>query len=134
MNYKFKVEFAIFDKERRLSETQLNLRKSLMRKRILNDILKNEFKNDENYKYLDRSEASISSIDETKQLRLQLDNYIGQTRYEHSLHFHQNHSCSSSFFTFEELKYISYKIKNALEVYLKYEIDEPIIYIAIDDL
>jgi len=132
MNYRFKVEFIIFYKNKKVSKKQKELKQSMMFGRVLNDILKDEFKDDLNYKYLDRAEASISSIDETKQLRLIFDNFLEEC--SHSLYFHQNHSSASQCFTFEELKYISIKIKNRLEIYLKYEIDEPIIYISADEL
>lgn len=132
MNHRFKVEFIIFNKNKKVSKKQKELKQLMMYGELLNDILKDEFKDDLNYKYLDRAEASISSIDETKQLRLIFDNLLEE--YSHSLHFHQNHSSASQCFTFEELKYISMKIKNRLEIYLKYEIDEPIIYISVDEL
>lgn len=131
INHRFNIKFVIFNENKNISKKQKELRYLMMYGSILNDILKNEFKDDLNYKYLDRAEASISSIDETKQLRLIINN---SEKYEHSLHFHQNHSSASQCFTFEELKYISIKIKNRLEIYLNYEIDEPIIYINSDEL
>lgn len=130
MHHKFKVKFIIFDPIKKLSKKQQDLRHSMMCEDILNDILKDEFKDDLNYKYLDRAEASISSIDETKQLRLMLNYFVPDNDY--SLCFHQNSGLQ--YFTFEELKYISMKIKNRLEIYLKYEIDVPIIYISADEL
>lgn len=132
MNYRFKVEFIIFYKNKKVSKKQKELKKLITYGKVINYILKDEFKDDLNYKYLDREEASISSMDETKQLRLMFDNFLEE--YSHSLYFHQNHSSASQCFTFEELKYISMKIKNRLEIYLKYEIDEPIIYISVNEL
>lgn len=130
MHIKFKVKFIIFDTMKEVSEKQQDLRHSMMYEDILNDILKDEFKDDLNYKCLDSAEASISSIDETKQLRLMLDYFVPDNDY--ALCFHQNNG--SQYFTFEELEYISMKIKNRLEIYLKYKIDDPIIYISANEL
>ena len=134
MEYSFNVKFIIFDENNPVTERQKILRKTIIYDK-LREIIQKVFNNDENYKFLDRVEASISSIDENKQLRLRFDTpHINLNQYHHSLHFHQNHSCCKKNFTIEELKYISNKIKIGLEDYLNYKIDNPIIYIEVDDL
>ena len=95
--------------------------------------MKESFINDEHYKFLERAEPSISSIDEKKQLRLRFNTDHFEFK-QHSLHFHQLHSSSQEYFNLEELKIISEKIKNELETFLHYQIDEPIIYIDISYL
>ena len=126
MNYPFKIKFTIFDENKVVSE-QKQISKQYIMDYGLTDIIKSSFNNDDNLKFLDRCEPSISSIDETKQLRL--GNYVDWT--SHYLHFNQSHSDDN--FTIEELIYISNKIKNGLEELLHYEIDEPIIYIRVDE-
>ena len=83
------------------------------------------------YKFLDRVEPSISSIDETKQLRLA---WSQSDQYKYSLYFNQRHSCCKEYFSIEELKNISNRIKNELDEYLHYDIGMPILYIELDDL
>lgn len=134
MEHSFNVKFIIFDENKPVTNKQKTLRKTIIYDK-LREILQNVFKNDENYKFLDRVEASVSSIDENKQLRLRFDTpHIILNQYHHSLHFHQTHSGSKKKFTIEELKYISNMIKIGLEDYLNYKIDNPIIYIEVDDL
>jgi hypothetical protein len=96
-------------------------------------ILKNSIIDFNEYKFLDRVEPSISSIDEKKQMRMKLT-FILNNKYPHSLHFSQQYSQCNEYFSIEELKNISNRIKNELEEYLHYEIDTPILYIEIDDL
>lgn len=134
MNCPFNVKFAIFDENKETTKKQTELRKKLIWDDMRN-IIKNSFDNDDNYKWLDRVEASVSSNDEKKQLRLSIDTFhIESKKYQHSIYFNQKHSCSKEYFTIEELKYISSKIKFGLEVFLHYEIDEPIFYIEMDEL
>lgn len=132
MNLPFNIKFVIFDENKPISKTQEKLKETIIWEN-LRDIIKELFNTDDNFKFLDRAEASVCSIDENKQLRLRLDTNILK-KYQHSLHFHQKHSGSKEYFTIEELKYISNRIKNGLEEFLHYEIDEPIIYINIDEL
>jgi hypothetical protein len=133
MNLPFNVKFIIFDENKEITKQQQKLKFCINEK--IKDILKNKFNHDINYKFLDRMEASLSSIDENKQIRLRIDTaHTTCKKYQHSLHFHQKHSCSKEYFTIDELKYISNKIKFGLEKFLHYEIDEPIIYIEIDEL
>jgi hypothetical protein len=134
MNYPFKIEFIVFDENKELSQKQKEIKKQIIWDE-LRVIIKNVFNNDNNYKWLDRMEASVSSNDEKKQLRLSIDTlHVESKKYQHSIFFNQNHSCSKEYFTMEELKYISGKIKNGLEDFLHYKIDEPIIYIEMDEL
>lgn len=134
MEYSFNVKFIIFDENKQVTDTQKSLRKMIIYD-DLREILKKVFNNDENYKFLDRVEASVSSIDENKQLRLRFDTqHINSNQYHHSLHFSQTHSGCKKNFAIEELKYITNRIKIGLEDYLNYKIDNPIIYIEVDDL
>jgi hypothetical protein len=134
MEHSFNVKFIIFDENKQVTDTQKTLRKTIIYDK-LREILQKVFKNDENYKFLDRVEASVSSIDENKQLRLRFDTlHINSNQYQHFLHFVQTHSGCKKKFTIEELKYISNRIKIGLEDYLNYKIDNPIIYIEVDDL
>lgn len=134
MNYPFNIEFVIFDENKEITKNQTKLKKKLIWD-DLRDIIKEIFNNDNNYKWLDRIEAAVSSNDEKRQLRLPIcTSKIECKKYQHSIHFNQNHTASKEYFTMEELKYISGKIKNGLEVFLHYEINEPIIYINVDEL
>jgi hypothetical protein len=129
MNIPFNIKFVLFDESKEVSQNEKEIRKNL----IYNNfryIIKEVFDNDANYKWLDRTEASVSSIDENKQLRLRFDTLHNENKkYQYSLHFHQIHTGSKEYFTIEELKYISDKIKIGLETFLHYEIDFPTIYI-----
>ena len=137
MNIPFNIKFTIFDENKPLTQKQIKIRNNLIDlNNIDNDIkkiLKNSIIDFNEYKFLDRVEPSISSIDEKKQLRMKLS-YIVNNKYTHSLHFSQKHSQCKEYFLIEELKNISNRIKNELEEYLHYEIDTPILYIETDDL
>ena len=129
MNLPFNIKFIIFDENEAVSDTQEKLRECIIEGK-LRDILKEIFNNDINFKFLNRIEASLCSINENKQLRLDMNN---KKKYQHSLHFHQQHSGSKEYFTIEELKYISNKINKGLEAFLYYELDDPILYININE-
>ena len=135
MSYPFNIKFVIFDENKDVSKKQKELRHSMIFEDTLKKILKEAFINDEHYKFLERAEPSMSSIDEKKQLRLRFNTvHFEFKQHQHSLHFHQLHSSSQEYFNLEELKIISEKIKNELETFLHYQIDEPIIYIDISYL
>jgi hypothetical protein len=135
MSYPFKVKFVIFDENKKVSITQQGVRRDLLWNNSLRDIIRKVFENDGNYKWLDRVEAAVSSIDEQKQLRVTVDSpHLDWAEYQHYIYFNQYQSHSNNYFTMEELKYISIRIKYGLEEYLGYEIDEPIIYIEAGDL
>lgn len=135
MNLPFNLKFILFDENEELTREQLKLRKSMLNGEILKNILIEAFKNDNSYKFLERLEPSISSIDEKKQFRLRFDvSHSELKQYQHSLHFHQLHSGSKEYFLLGEIKYISHKIKLEIEDYLQYKIDEPIIYIGVNNL
>ena len=133
----FNIKFTIFDEDKPLTQKQIKIRNNLIdMNNIDNDIkkiLKNSIIDFNEYKFLDRAEPSISSIDEKKQLRMKLSQIVNN-KYPHSLHFSQKHSQCKEYFSIEELKNISNRIKNELEEYLHYEIDTPILYIETDDL
>ena len=117
MNFPFYVKFVIFDQHKNVTKEQQNIKKQLHED--LNEIFKNTFndKDDDNLKFLDRCEAAVSSINEIKQLRL--CNWFNKVDiHPHSIVFHQLHCHNEEYFTIEELKYISHKIKHELELYL----------------
>jgi hypothetical protein len=132
MSYPFNIKFTIFDENIDVSRKQKELRHSMIFEDILKNILKKAFIDDDKYKFLEKEEPSISSIDENKQLTLRfITEYVHFEfkQHQHSLHFHQLHSNSQEYFNLEELKIISEKIKKGLEEFLHYKIDEPIVYI-----
>jgi len=141
MSLPFNIKFTIFDENKPLTQKQINIRNNLIDSNNIDNDMKKILKNIINlysytsfdFKFLDRIEPSISSIDEKKQLRMNLT-FLLNEKYPHSLHFSQKHSQSKEYFSLEELKNISNRIKNELEEYLHYEIDTPILYIEIDDL
>jgi hypothetical protein len=134
MTFPFNIKIVIFDENKELLKKQKEIRKELIMDNM-RYIFKELFNKDTNYKWLDRMEASVSSIDENKQLRLRFDTSHNENKkYQYSLHFHQKHTGSKEYFTIEELKYISDKIKIGLETFLHYEIDEPIIYIQTNEI
>ena len=132
-NIRFNVKLSIFKETNGLLKEQIKIIiQNLMDDNdILKQILKNSIKDLTDYKFLDRSEPAISSIDETKQLRLTRKR---PNKYEHSLCFNQLHSHSKEYFSMEELNTIANRIKTELEEYLQIEIDTPILYIAVDEL
>lgn len=133
----FNIKFVIFDENKPLTQKQIKIRNKLIdMNNIDNDmkkILKNSISNLSEYKFLNRLEPSIATIDEQKQLRMMLG-YIVNNQYSHSVHFSQKHSQCKKYFSIEELKNISNNLKKELEEYLHYEIDTPILYINIDDV
>ena len=123
--YPFSVKFKIFN------NCQLSIEQQEIRGKICDDfhlILKNsigEFS--DKYKYLERCEPSISSIDENKQLRMCFNSFMN-TRKDLSQYIIFNQAESNEIFSLEEIK-----IKQEIEEYLHYGIDA-FIYIDIDDI
>ena len=130
MNMQFNIKFTIFDENQPLTKKQIQIRNNLSND-DMKQILKNAIIGLNDYKFLDRVEPSIVSIDETKQLRL---SWSQSDQYKYSLYFNQHHSSCKEYLSIEELKNISNRIKNELEEYLHYEIGMPILYIELDDL
>jgi hypothetical protein len=130
MSYPFSVEFNIFYKNMVIDKKAIDIMNKLKtgfhtKDSILKRIISYSVENlGTKYKLFDRLEPSISSIDEKKQLRLAID--IDKLKYNNSIYFNQT---GSEYFTIEELKDISQKVKEELEEYLRFEIFEPIIYI-----
>lgn len=117
----FGVEFKMFEEFMPISREQ----RELLLKLIYDDLrtmFKRIFDGDPNCKFLDRCEACVSSFDEKKQLRLDMK------RTTFGLCFHQCHSGSKEYFTIDELRYISTKIKYGLDSYLLYDIGNPVVY------
>jgi hypothetical protein len=136
MNIPFNVKFTIFNEVKPLTEKQKQIKNKLIdmnnKDNDMKKILKYAITELNDYKFLDRVEPSISNIDETKQLRLSLQQHLNSNdEYQHSLIFIQN-KCKE-YFSIEELKIITKSIKNELEEYLHYEIDT-FLYIEIDNL
>ena len=136
MNIPFNVKFTIFNEVKPLTEKQKQIKNKLIdmnnKDNDMKKILKYAITELNDYKFLDRVEPSISNIDETKQLRLSLQQHLNRNdEYQHSLIFIQN-QCKE-YFSIEELKIITKSIKNELEEYLHYEIDT-FLYIEIDNL
>lgn len=136
MNIPFNIKFTIFDEDKPLTQDQIKIRNKLIDTKNIDNDMKKILKNTINsysypsfdFSFLDRVEPSISSIDEKKQLRLT------PNTNQYSLHFNQHHSQCKEYFSIEELKNISNRIKNELQEYLHYEIDTPILYVETDDL
>lgn len=134
MNYSFSVKFKIFYSYP-LTKKELNLRQKLCEdfhsilKTIVADL-------SDKYKYLERCEPSISSLDEKKQLRMDFSSMFNQDNTESCyIRFDQKHSCCKEYFSLEELKVLCQRIKKELEEnYLPYEINEPILFIYTDDI
>ena len=130
MNQSFHIKFVIFDENKDLTNKQKKLRMKLI-EFDMRKILEYAISDLNEYKILDRTEPAISSIDEKKQLRLELEFDTPTRAKQHSLIFSQNYS--HDFFTIEEIKIVSKNIKNEIEEYLHYEIDT-IIFIELDEL
>ncbi len=130
MNQPFHIKIVIFDENTNLTTKQETIRMKLvdvdMRK-----ILECAVTELNEYKLLDRVEPTISSIDEKKQLRLELECGTPIRAKQHSLIFRQNYS--HDFLTIEELLIVSRIIKSKIEEYLHHEIDT-IIFTEIDEL
>ena len=128
MSYPFSVEFNIFYKNMVIDQKAIDIMNKLKtdfhtKDSILKKILSYSVEQlCTKYKLFERAEPSISSIDEKKQLRLAID----KLEHMNSIYFNQT---GSEYFTIEELKDISEKVKEELEEYLRFDIFEPIIYI-----
>ena len=136
MNIPFNVKFTIFNEVKPLTKKQIQIKNKLIdmnnKDNDMKKILKYAITELNDYKFLDRVEPSISNIDETKQLRMSLQQVLNsKDEYPHSLIFIQNQG--KDYFSIEELKIITKSIKNELEEYLHYEIDT-FLYIEIDNL
>ena len=135
MNMQFNIKFTIFDENQPLTKKQIQIRNKLVdmnnEDNDMKKILKYAITGLNDYKFLDRVEPSISSIDEKKQLRLTMSS---SDQYKYSLYFNQRHSSCKEYLSIEELKNISTRIKNELDEYLHYDIGMPILYIELDDL
>lgn len=130
-NIPFNIKFTIFDESKTLSTKQIKIMKSLVDDNDLKEILKHAISDFPDYKFLNRCEPAISTIDEKKQLRY---SWIQPNTYKHSLHFNQYHSTCKEYFTIEEIKTISNRVKTELEEYLHFEIDTPLLYLEVDAL
>ena len=132
MNIPFNIKFTIFNKNKPLTKQQIEIIKSLVDgfDNDLKKILKHSISDLPDYKLLNRCEPAISTIDETKQLRF---TWGQPNTYKHSLYFNQCHSLCKEYFSIEELKNISNRIKTELEEYLHHEIDT-VLYVGLDSL
>lgn len=132
MNIPFNIKFTIFDENEPLTKQQIDIMKKLLYAfdNDLKKILKHSITDLPDFKFLARYEPAISNFDETKQLRL---TWMQPNAYKHSLHFNQCHSLCTEYFSIEELKNISNRIKTELEEYLHHEIDT-VLYVELDSL
>jgi hypothetical protein len=120
-NLPYRIKFTIFNPSKKLTKKQKDIKYDMIMEDSLKIILQTVF---------DRAEPSICSINEKKQLRLSCGTYY-LTGEEHQHYLHFNQSSSFEYFTIEELRCISYKIKNGLEEFLHHEIDTPVLYIEL---
>jgi hypothetical protein len=148
MNYPFRLKFMIIDIEKTKPKNKsfFNLfiknEKSQINTLIdisIHNLLKNTFEKDKYFYYIYTNESIISSKDNKNQLRIYWSSpyspYIFNfKKYLHVLHFYQILNDDNEYFSIEELKYISLKIKYAISQYLGYEIPNPIMYIDIEHL
>jgi hypothetical protein len=133
MNYSFSVKFKIFYSYP-LTKKDLNLREKLCEE--FHNIFKTivtEFS--DKYKYLERCEPSISSLDERKQLRMDFTSMLNQDKTQSCYLIFDQKQSYGEYFSLEELKTICQRIKQELEEnYLPYEIQEPMLFIHTDDI
>ena len=125
-NYPFEIEFILFNKNLPITQKQKKLRNELIEKlKLILEISMEKFRN---YKLLDRSEPTISTQDEKKQLRFSWDTaHLKYDKYIHSLYFHQRHSACIEYFTMDELKEIAESLQKQLGCYLGYDLAPPVI-------
>jgi hypothetical protein len=116
---KFKLEFILFDKNRLLTENEINQKNKLIHhdmKNILNFVINKMV----SYKLDDTSELTISHI-YSNQKKLYLDMDIENNENQHSIFFYT--------YYFEDLKKLIKKIRKEIEKYLNKKID---IYISME--
>lgn len=132
-NIQFNLKFTIFDENKPLTKKQINLMNKMIEfwniDSDIKKILKKSMDELDGYKFLDRVEPSISTIDEKKQLRLK---YMNSYDYKHSYSIHFRQRYTDEYFSIDELKTISKSIKKNLEEYLHYGISS-FLYIEIED-
>jgi len=130
-SFPFLIEFQIFNPSHALTDEQKKIKLSL--EEDLENILKQAIKDIPEYKYLLRCEPAISSLDEKKQIRFDIYNYVYMTKKsEHSIYLNQYQS--TEYLSADELYHVSKNIQVALEGYLGYSINKPIISIDISYL
>ncbi len=118
-----KLRFQIWNK---IDE---KLKKDLVENKLIL-VLKHVTEIKTDIKLLDRCEPSISTHDESKQLRLSFNDFYSIDNF---ITFEQGHSASSEYFSIDELASIGYLIQKELEECLGYEINNPEIIISIED-
>jgi len=119
--------------EHKLSKKQLLKRETLCED--LHNIINNVcLTMNGRYKYLERCEPSLCSLDEQKQFRLNCDFYFGNKKTSPYIEFNQNECWNKQYFTLQELREICKHIQSELEEYLCYKIDEPELFISIYEI
>jgi len=133
MNYSFSVKFKIFY-HYPLTTKELKLREILCED--FHTILKTIVEDfSDKYKYLERCEPSISSLDEKKQLRMDFCSMLNQDETQSCYLIFDQKQSHGEYFSLEELKVICQRIKQQLEEnYLPYDIQEPMLFIHTDDI
>jgi hypothetical protein len=123
MDYRYNLRFVFFGICKLLTKKQ----KLLFRDNDkIKQVLKKSIANLNYVKFLDRVEPSISSLDEKKQLRMNLNNfYLNNNIY--SLTFNQNCCWAVECFTMKELMEITESIEKELGIFFKCGVDSEII-------
>jgi len=131
-NYPFNIKIQIFDdKINSKCKYDINLKRKLIED--MPNIFKNVLKHIDlcnEFKYLERVEPSLSNMDETKQIRLDESHLQSIYRNEEAkkdkcyIYFNQLY-CENEYFDYKELELIFKILKNVLEEYLGYNINNP---------
>ena len=146
MIYPFKIKFVIINEYKK---KEFKLFKNLLSTKIssvpninnlvenINKILESEFNNDSYFNFINEKTITINSkCNEKKLLMYWSSEYLPYHHdykiYHQNLNFFQPTIDVKQFLSINELKYISKKIKNAIEKYLGYQINNPIIYLEIE--
>lgn len=135
MNYCFSIKFKVFYYP--ITKEDLQIRKKLCEYfHVIFKTIADESNN--TYKYLNRIEPTISSLDEKKQLRMELGSMFNNDKTElYYIEFNQKHSCCIEYFNLEELKFLSHRIMKELDENFFHQHDytqDPIIYIHANEI
>jgi hypothetical protein len=118
-NSRFKVEFIIFDKNRLLTDYEINIRNKLIHE-DMKTVLNLAINKSGLYKLDDTSELTILyTFNNQKKLCMDID--IENNENQHSIYFHTTDFMN--LFYFEELKKLVKKIRKEIEKKLNKKID-----------
>ncbi|AYV83110.1 MAG: hypothetical protein Hyperionvirus4_75 [Hyperionvirus sp.] len=119
---RFDIRFRLFSRSIIITDKHIQIKKDLY-KNHLKEIFRKLNLND--IKFLDRTEPAISTLDENKQLRLVVAEYLQPHMFNKYNMILRNYGKDS--FDIDELKYISNQIRHHLEKYLGYGIQTSLI-------